>query len=555
MRALFISLFAAVLGALSSFGSKPLPVIPAPNTMEETCAKPVSLKLPLEFRADNVDSQSHAIIERELKNISPLLPQMPQAGAVVSFTTDTLQPSEGYRLTINGNEVKIEASTGAGFFYGIQTLKRLMGTEVVAGVKSDCNSLPSVTITDFPRFAHRGFMLDVSRHFFSTEQIKKMLRLLAAYKMNKFHWHLTDDQGWRLPAKEYPLLTTVGASHPANTRMTDFSTQSEYYTAEPMAPVAYTPDEIRDIVDYASKLNIDIIPEVEMPGHLAAAIAAYPQLSCHPDSTHAVRDLQGISKDVLDVSNPEAMKFVRTVIDCIADFFPYEIIHIGGDETPTEAWENSEGCRKLVEENGFTGANAEEKFRKLQNLFTYEINEYARSKGRRLMTWDEIVTAPGADLELAKAINPLVMAYDIVYDKPVEQSAELGLQCVYAPFGPYYINRRYSSDRIGAGRGRDDIEAVYNHPVPDNPNVIGTQAIFWTEHVTLDRDLEYLALPRLAAIAENAWIDPAQKNFNSFQNRIAADTEWLELAGYNYAGHQIGTPDQKLTQKSDSKSN
>lgn len=538
IRHLLIALL-ATLNAAASFGTKPLPIIPAPTTMEETSDKTVRLKLPLDISIGEVDSLSHEVIEREVKSISTLLPKKHQDGAEIAFSADTLQPAEGYRLTIDDNGIKIEASTHAGFFYGLQTLKRLMGKEIVAGVQSDCTALPSVTITDSPRFAHRGFMLDVSRHFFSTVQIKKMLRLMAAYKMNKFHWHLTDDQGWRLPVKEYPLLTTVGASHPANTRMTDFSTQTEYYTTEPMEPVAYTPEEIRDIVDYAAQLNIDIIPEIEMPGHLAAAIAAYPHLSCNPDSAHAVRDLQGISKDVLDVSNPEAMKFVKTVIDCIVDFFPYEIIHIGGDETPTEAWEASEGCRKVVEGKGFDGATSEEKFRKLQNLFTEEVNEYAKSKGRRLMTWDEIITAPGADLEVARRINPLVMAYDIVYDKPVEQSAELGLQCVYAPFGPYYINRRYSSDRIGAGHGRDDIEAVYNHPVPDNSNVIGTQAIFWTEYVTLDSDLEYLALPRLAAIAENAWIDPEQKNYDSFQTRIAEDTGWLGLAGYNYARHQI----------------
>lgn len=541
IRHLLVVLLAA-LNAAASFGAKPLPIIPAPTAMEQTSDKPVSLKLPLATSIGEVDSLSREIIEREVKNISPLLQESPQEGAEIAFSIDTLQPAEGYRLTINEKGIKIEASSGAGFFYALQTLKRLMGKEIVAGVPSDCTSLPSITIMDSPRFAHRGFMLDVSRHFFSTEQIKKMLRLLAAYKMNKFHWHLTDDQGWRLPVKEYPLLTTIGASHPANTRMTDFSTQTEYFTTEPMDPVAYTPEEIRDVVDYASKLNIDIIPEIEMPGHLAAAIAAYPYLSCNPDSIHAVRDLQGISKDVLDVSNPEALKFVKTVIDCIVDLFPYEIIHIGGDETPTYAWEQSDGCRKIVEENGFTGATPEEKFRKLQNLFTYEINEYVKTKGRRLMTWDEIVTAPGADLDIARNINPIVMAYDIVYDRPVEQCADLGLQCVYAPFGPYYINRRYSSDKIGAGRGRDDIEAVYNHPIPDNSNVIGTQAIFWTEYVTLDHDLEYLAFPRLAAIAENAWIEPAQKDFNSFQKRIAADTEWLDLAGYNYARHQVYIP-------------
>lgn len=541
IRHLLIALF-AVLNAAASFGAKPLPIIPAPTTMEETSGKPVRLKLPLDISIGEVDSLSREIIEREVKSISPLLPQSPHEGAEIAFGTDSMLPAEGYHLTINDRGIELEASSGAGFFYGIQTLKRLMGKEIVAGVQSDCTTLPSVTVTDSPRFAHRGFMLDVSRHFFSTEQIKKMLRLLAAYKMNKFHWHLTDDQGWRLPVKEYPLLTTVGASHPANTRMTDFSTQTEYFITEPMEPVAYTPEEIRDVVNYASKLNIDIIPEIEMPGHLAAAIAAYPHLSCRPDSIHAVRDLQGISKDVLDVSNPDAMKFVKTVIDGIVDFFPYEIIHIGGDETPTDAWEQSDGCRKMVEENGFTGATAEEKFRKLQNLFTYEINEYVKSKGRRLMTWDEVVTAPGADLEIARQINPVVMAYDIVYDKPVEQCADLGLQCVYAPFGPYYINRRYSSDKIGAGHGRDDIEAVYNHSIPGNSNVIGTQAIFWTEYVTLDSDLEYLAFPRLAAIAENAWINPAQKDYDSFQSRIAADAEWLKLAGYNYAKHQITIP-------------
>lgn len=539
MRLCCFLVFVSSLCPLISSGSEPLPIIPAPSSIEHADGESVYLRIPLRYHAGNIDSVSLSVIENELHNISSLLPKSNQSGAEIHFYSDSNIPEEGYRLKTDENEIKIEASSKAGFFYAIQTLKRLMGKEIVAGSQSDCTSLPHISITDSPRFAHRGFMLDVSRHFFSAGQVKKMLRLMAAYKMNKFHWHLTDDQGWRLPVKEYPLLTTVGATHPKNTRMTDFSSQTECFLDKPLAPVAYTPEEIRDIVNYAKELNIDIIPEVEMPGHLAAAIAAYPELSCFPDSSHSVRDLQGISKDVLDVSSPAAVKFVKTVIDCLVDYFPYHIIHIGGDETPTDAWQKSDGCSKIVENKNFTGTNTEERFRKLQTLFTSQINDYVKSKGRRLMVWDEIVTAEGADLEMAGYINPIVMAYDIVYDKPVDQAAECGLKCVYAPFGPYYINRRYSSDKIGAGHGKDDTESVYNHQIPDKPNIIGTQAIFWTEFVTLDRDLEYLALPRLAAIAENAWINPENKNFDSFRQRMAADTEWLELAGYNFARHQI----------------
>ncbi|MDE6459681.1 MAG: family 20 glycosylhydrolase, partial [Paramuribaculum sp.] len=223
IRTLLVTLL-SVLNAYTVFGAIPLPIIPAPMEIDTTSANPVRLKLPLAIRIDGVDSVSREMIEREVESISPIMPKDTQDGAEIAFSTDTLQPAEGYRLTINEKGIKIDASTDAGFFYALQTLKRLMGKEIVAGAQSDCTTLPSVTITDAPRFTHRGFMLDVSRHFFSAEQIKKMLRLLAAYKMNKFHWHLTDDQGWRLPVKEYPLLTTVGASHPANTRMTDFST-------------------------------------------------------------------------------------------------------------------------------------------------------------------------------------------------------------------------------------------------------------------------------------------------------------------------------------------
>lgn len=519
--------------ALTAAASSPMPLIPKPHVCDYTGGD-VALAVPLRVAQLEADSASVTIISRMASVMDSLLVPGSQEGAVLSFVTDAALPDEGYVLTATPDTVRIAAKGRAGYFYGLQTLRRLLGAEMTAGKAGASNVLPAVHIEDSPRFAFRAMMLDVSRHFFTADEVKRVLDLMAEYKLNRFQWHLTDDQGWRMPVAEYPLLTTVGATHPANTRMTDFTTQTQTRTSAPLGPFAYTEEEIRSVVNHARDLNIEIIPEIEMPGHMAAAIAAYPWLSCRPDSIDGVRDLEGISKDVLDISSPCTMAFVRTVLDRTMELFPYPMIHIGGDEAPTAEWQRHAGCRALADSLGLEGADAEQRFRKLQNHFTAAVNDYCREHGRQLMTWDEIVTAPGADIAAAQAVNPVVTAYDIVWDKPVEQCDTLGLQCVYSPFGPYYVNRRYSTDRIGAGNGRDDPEAVYRHPVPGNANVLGLQATFWTEWVCNMRDLEYLALPRLAAVAESAWSNGDDKDFDDWAKRIAAERTWLDMDGRCY---------------------
>lgn len=518
----------------------PLPLIPAPQKAEYG-KRTVVIGTPLIGGiGSGVTGKSKEMAIRQMGLLGNILPLCKRKGVGVYCSGDPSLPEEGYKLSISKKGVQICASSPSGFFYGFQTLRRLLGKESMAGETVANPVLPVVEIEDYPRFPFRAMMLDVSRHFFTPQEIKKTLSLMAAYKLNKLQWHLTDDQGWRLPVDAYPLLTTVGATHPVNTRMTDFPTQHEWRTKAPLGPYAYTKDEIRDIVDYAANLNIEIIPEVEMPGHMAAAIAAYPWLSTRPDSIDGVRDLEGISKDIIDISTPETFGFLKTVLSETMDLFPSQLIHIGGDEAPTEAWRKHAGCRALADSLGVEGKNEEERFRKLQNWFTEEINAFCKQRGRRLMTWDEIITAPGADLDAAKRINPLMTAYDIVWDHPVEQADSLGIECVYSPFGPYYINRRYSTDRIGAGNGRDDLDRVYTHAVPQNKNLKGLQATFWTEYVCNQRDLEYLALPRLAAVAERAWTvsDPGLKDFNV---RMKKEFEWLDYAGYN---HSTALPEQ-----------
>lgn len=527
------SLLLASAAVVPAAANLPLPLIPAPSHME-TGQGFVPLRLPLEARVDNgIDSKTAAWILSATASLSENLPPSAE-GLPVDFKFVPGLAEEAYTLTASPTAITITASSRPGFFYGIETLKRLMGSEAMAGIPGPCSEIPEVEISDAPRFPIRSMMLDVSRHFFPAKDIKKLLKLMASYKLNTFQWHLTDDQGWRMPVEGYPLLTTVGATLPANTYIGDHTAQIFWRTKAPMGPFAYTPEEIREIVAFADSLNITIIPEIEMPGHLVAAIAAYPELSCWPDSVHVVRDLHGISRDVLDISNPKAMKFVRDVLDQTMDFFPGKVIHIGGDESPTEAWQSSAGCRHLVDSLGFEGKNEEERFRKLQNWFTASVNDYVGQRGRRLMTWDEIVTAPGADIAVATAINPLVTAYDIVCDNPVEQCAEAKLDCVYSPFGPYYINRRYSDGLIGAGNRKDDPENVYNHPVPIAPNVKGLQATFWTEWVSRMCDLEYLALPRLGIIAEKAWSLPEPTDYTDFAKRFEAEKSWLDAAGYNH---------------------
>lgn len=477
-------------------------------------------------------------------------------GAQVSVSTDDadaliqlsmlddksrLKP-EGYTLKVTTTGVEIKSKSALGFYYAFQSLKKILPANVMAGVKDakvTTYPLPVVSITDEPRFDYRGFMLDVSRHFFTVNEVKRMIELMSYYKLNKFHWHLTDDQGWRIEIKKYPKLTTIGATA-SNSRFTDMYERTQYWINKPYGPYFYTQEEIKDVVAYATERHIDIIPEIDMPGHFCAAMAAYPEFSCTPNGTHIVQIDGNIYNDILNVADPKAVQFAKDVLGELIDIFPGEYINIGGDECPTTAWENNALCKAQYKQLGLTS------YRQLQSHFIKEMNEYVTSKGRKLAVWNEAITAAGADLDIMKATDATIYCWTDA-DAAVAQASKLGMQSIYTPWGPYYINRRQGNSEMdppGAGDGSDNVQKTYNQNIPSG-TTRGVQGTFWCEHVSDREYMEWLALPRLLAVAERGWSTETNKNFSDFQKRMTADTTLLQYGDYKYCNYLMLSSSQE----------
>lgn len=375
--------------------------------------------------------------------------------------------------------------------------------------------------------------------FFGKEQVKRVIDIMATYKMNRFHWHLTEDQGWRIEIKKYPKLTSVGSIRKFSQIWGD--PKGVYHDTIPYGPYFYTQDEIREVVAYAKDRFVEIIPEIEFPGHAKAAMAAYPEYSCTPNAKHEVWTDYGISSDVLNVANPEAISFVKDILDEVTALFPYEYIHIGGDECPTYAWQNNAECQALLASLGSTN------YRDLQTYFFKDIEKYLKNKTnpadrRHIVAWNETL---GGDLT---GSNVTIMAW-IHAANDSKKAADLGLDVIMTPQIPYYINRKQSNDPnepFSQGNGSETVEAVYNHePIPTGvtaaqlPFYKGIQANFWSEHVEFGWHLEYLILPRIAAVAESGWTPKESKNFQDFVTRIRKDAKLYDLKGWSYGKHYM----------------
>lgn len=461
-----------------------------------------------------------------------------EAKAKIILDLNPQLPAEAYKLNVSKEQVRIEAARPAGFYYALQTLKQLMPRNVMAGVATSDRSqwsLPSVEIEDAPRFEWRGFMLDEGRHFFGKDEIKRVIDMMATYKMNRFHWHLTEDQGWRIEIKKYPKLTETGAWR--NSKVLaygDVKPDGERYGG------FYTQKDIKEIVAYAKKKFIEIIPEIDIPGHSQAAVAAYPEfLACDPGDKHEVWLQQGISTDVINVANPKAMQFAKDVIDELTELFPFNYIHLGGDECPTRKWQQNEECKKLLSEIGSSN------FRDLQIYFYKQLKDYIATKPadqqRQLIFWNEVLH--GNTSMLGNDIT--IMAW-IGANAAAKQAAKQGMNTILSPQIPYYINRKQSklpTEPMSQGHGTETVEAVYNYqPLKDvdaalQPYYKGVQANFWTEWVTEPSVLEYLMLPRLAAVAEAGWTPQEKRNYEDFKERIRKDAELYDLKGWNYGKH------------------
>ena len=458
--------------------------------------------------------------------------------ASVLFVLDNAMGCEEYSLNVGSEKIVVTAAKPAGFFYALQTLKQLMPRNVMAGVPdNDIKewSIPAVEINDSPRFAWRGFMLDEGRHFYGKEEIKKIIDVMAAYKMNRFHWHLTEDQGWRIEIKKYPKLTEIGAWRDSKVcAWGDVKPDGIRYGG------FYTREDIKEVVEYAKERFIEIVPEVDIPGHSQAAVASYPEfLACDPENKHEVWLWQGVSGDVINVANPQAVQFAKDVIDELTDIFPFGYIHLGGDECPTHKWERNAECQALLKEIGSTN------YRDLQIHFYKQLKEHIAQKPveqqRKLIFWNEVLH--GNTEPLGKDIT--IMAW-IGADGAAKDAAMRGMNTILSPQIPYYINRRQSkleTEPMSQGYGDETVERVYSYKPMNNvpeelqPKYLGVQANFWTEWVVEPEIVQYLMLPRLAAVAEAGWTRADKRDYKSFLNRLQGEQIYYRMRGVDYGKH------------------
>ena len=541
LRTLLLAL-ACVCVALVQAAS-PLSLIPLPASVQQgsgqfTFPAKVQLCVP-SYTGDSVKAVAKRWAGNFTKSTGIKVSVGKKANAAIQLRLNSGLAPEAYDLQVTRERIVIEAARPAGFFYALQTLNQLLPSRaVMAGVKAtdvQAWTLPVVTIKDHPRFEWRGFMLDEGRHFYGKEEIKKLLDVMAAYKLNRFHWHLTEDQGWRIEIKKYPRLTEVGAWR--NSKVLgwgEVKPDGQRYGG------FYTQKDAREIVRYAQERFIEIVPEVDIPGHSQAAVAAYPEfLSCDPQNQHEVWLWQGVSPDVINVSHPQAVQFAKDVIDELTAIFPFRYIHLGGDECPTNKWEANEACRQQLASIG------SKNFRDLQINFYRQLQDYIAQKPaseqRQLIFWNEVLhgnTRPlGTDIT--------IMAW-VGADGAAKDAAQRGMKTILSPQIPYYINRRQSNlptEPRSQGHGTETVEAVYNYvpmagiPADLQQQYMGVQANFWTEWVEEASVVQYLMFPRLAAVAEAGWTPQQLRKYPDFLERLQAEAKYYDLRGVNYGKH------------------
>ncbi|MCM1029173.1 MAG: beta-N-acetylhexosaminidase [Pseudoflavonifractor sp.] len=514
-----------------------------PVPAEMTVAQGEGLTLPAAFivAGQNLPDDMAAELDKFVEAINAAtglrasVGEPSRATITVALSSDKSLGSEGYTLKVTPSGAAISAPTATGLFYAFQTVKKLLPPNVMAGVADPSVSsyvLPEVSITDHPAFPHRGFELDCARHFHSVDQVKRMLDIMSFYKMNRFHWHLTDDQGWRVEIEKYPRLLSVGSIAP-DVYLCDFATRSSYLLGAPYGPHYYTKAELKEIVEYAAERHIEVFPEIDMPGHMVAAIAAYPEFSCNPDGAHTIWYRPGVSDDVLNVASPAVLQFCKDVVSELAEIFPSKLFHIGGDETPTTAWDRNADCHRFMEEHGMTSS------RQLQSWFMHQIADHLKTLGKQAVCWNEVVTSSGADLGLAKEAGFLI--YDWL-GGGTAKAAELGLNSVYCRTSTNYLDYPQGNNNEPRSMGSViSLPTTYNgNPDISSPGTcIGVQGNLWTEYISDPRHVEYNALPRLIAIAETGWSPREKKDFADFQRRITADTTLWNYRGYAYGRHHL----------------
>ena len=445
-------------------------------------------------------------------------------------------PADGYSLDISEDRINIKGK-GAGLFYGIQTLIQLIEPKSPGYANAPC-----VSVKDNPRFGYRGMHLDVARHFFDVDFIKHYLDLMAAYKLNTFHWHLTDDQGWRIEIKKYPKLTEVGSKR-AQTKIGRANVDTNAYDNTPYEGF-YTQDQVREIVQYAHSRYIAIVPEIDIPGHSLAAIASYPELSCDPSKTYKVRETWGTSNDDVISPTDENFKMLDDILLEVMELFPDKYMHIGGDEVSMEAWKKSDFCRQLIADKNLKDVNG------LHAYFISKIEQFVNAQGHTIIGWDEIVDA-------GLSPNATVMSWrgEAGGIKAAQQDHDVIMSPGSA--GMYFAHAQSKSaqEPLSIG-GNAPIEKTYAYdPVPSSltkdqqKHIIGVQANLWTEYIATPAKVEYMLLPRMLALAEVAWTPVTGKDYTNFsEQRLPHHLAKFDALGFNYrVPVPIGAKDTTMT--------
>jgi hexosaminidase len=421
--------------------------------------------------------------------------------------------AEGYRLHVGDDGIRVRANSGAGLFYGLQTLEQLFG-------RSDSAAIPQVEITDWPAYRWRGIHLDVSRHFFPVPVVEKYIDVAAHYKLNTFHWHLTDDQGWRIQIKRYPRLTSVGSCR--NGTEVDHDPDTIDHTRY---CGYYTQDQIRSIVAYAARRYMTIVPEVEMPGHSSAALAAYPQYGCSRGK-HYVLEVWGVSNDIYCPTDA-TFTFLDNILSEVVSLFPGTYVHVGGDEVPKDQWHGSPAVLALMQREHL------KTYDEVQGYFDRRIERFLASKGRRMVGWDEI-------LDGGVTHSATIMSWR--GEKGGIAAAKRGNDVVMTPDGPLYFDAYQGAPEYEPGAyGLSTTEMVYEYdpsPAALTPqqarHILGAQGNMWTEEIPTANHLFYMLLPRELALAEITWTPRQLKNWNSFRDRMVGQFAWLDKNGYTY---------------------
>ena len=542
MKKLLLTMAAGI--ALCSCGSHDpqIAIVPYPNHLEagrgtyRVTDRPVTCDSRTDERTQRAVVGFAARLATVTGGTNPVTvaDEVPASG--IRFVTDESLPAEGYELNVDGEGIEVRASQFPGFLYALQSLEQLLpaavyGTEPAPDAAWE---VPCVKIADAPRFAYRGMHLDVARHFFSVDEVKRYIDVMAIHKLNTLHWHLTDDQGWRIEIKRYPELTAVGSIRKATVVRKEWGT----YDDTPYGGF-YTQDEIRDVVEYAADRGVTVIPEIDLPGHMLAALTAYPELGC-TGGPYEVWGRWGVADDVLCPGREKTFEFLEGVLTEVMELFPSEYIHIGGDECPKVRWEKCPRCQAKIRQLGLKDDGEHTAEHYLQSYVTDRIGKFLAQHGRRIIGWDEI-------LEGRAPSDAVVMSWR--GSEGGIAAAKLGHDVIMTPNSHFYFDYYQSLDTdaepFGIG-GYIPMEQVYSYDpafpelTPEQQkHILGVQANLWTEYVLSDEHLEYMLLPRLAALSEVQWCQPETKDWNRFIGSFRMDEIYSQM-GYEFAKHIFG---------------